>query len=225
MKALYDQISHQCSKEITRTYSTSFSLGILLLHKELRQPIYNIYGFVRLADEIVDSFQETDQETLLSDFRAETYRALAAKISLNPVLHSFQETVNRFNIDPELIDTFLDSMAMDLQQKNHDAQSFQRYILGSAEVVGLMCLWVFCEGDAQLYAALEAPAMRLGAAFQKVNFLRDPTSTTISCNGPIFPSWIYSILPLPRKRLLKPISAEISAWLSKASGGCPSVPV
>ena len=173
MKALYDQISHQCSKEVTRTYSTSFSLGILFLHKELRQPIYDIYGFVRLADEIVDTFHEADQSTLLADFRAETHRALAAGISLNPILHSFQETVRRFNIDHQLIDTFLDSMAMDLHQHSHDPQSFQDYILGSAEVVGLMCLWVFCQGDARLYASLKAPAMHLGAAFQKVNFLRD----------------------------------------------------
>lgn len=173
MKALYDRVADQCSKEITRAYSTSFSLGILFLHKKLRAPIYSIYGFVRLADEIVDTFHDSDQATLLAQFRQETYRALEARISLNPMLHSFQETVNRYNIDTKLIDTFLDSMAMDLDQKSHDPQSFQNYILGSAEVVGLMCLWVFCQGDAQQYTALKASAMRLGSAFQKVNFLRD----------------------------------------------------
>ena len=173
MKALYDEVSQQCSRNITRTYSTSFSMGIYCLDKKLRQPIYSIYGFVRLADEIVDTFGAYDQEALLGDLRRETFRAIANGLSVNPVLHSFQETVNRFNIETDLIETFLDSMAMDLERQVHDQRSCQRYILGSAEVVGLMCLWVFCEGNGELYERLKKPAMHLGAAFQKVTFLRD----------------------------------------------------
>ncbi|NIR53190.1 phytoene/squalene synthase family protein [candidate division KSB1 bacterium] len=173
MKALFDKVSAECSKLTTRTYSTSFSLGIHFLHKKLHEPIYAIYGFVRFADEVVDTFHHYDKETLLADFRAETFRAIETGISLNPILNSFQRTVNEYHIEHELIDIFLKSMEMDLARPSHDSMSFQNYIFGSAEVVGLMCLWVFCNGDRQFYESLKGPAMRLGAAFQKVNFLRD----------------------------------------------------
>ena len=173
MKALYDSQAHALSRRLTRAYSTSFSLGILCLDRDLRQPIYDVYGFVRLADEIVDTFSGYDQAAMLADFRRDTFKAIEAGISANPVLHSFQETVRAYAIDAGSIDTFLRSMEMDLQQGSHDRASYEAYILGSAEVVGLMCLRVFCRGDEGLYRRLEAPAMRLGAAFQKVNFLRD----------------------------------------------------
>ncbi len=173
MKELYDTLSHKISKSTTRLYSTSFSMGIMLLNKKIHAPIYGIYGFVRLADEIVDSFHGYDKEKMLTEFRQQTYQAIEEKISLNPILNSFQEVVNRYEINMELIDTFLDSMEMDLHQNFHDLASYQQYILGSAEVVGLMCLKVFTDGDEEQYLHLKPSAMRLGAAFQKVNFLRD----------------------------------------------------
>ena len=173
MKALFDQSSHATSKMITRTYSTSFSLGIYCLDKKFHQPIYGIYGFVRLADEIVDSFHNYPKAELLQDFKKQTYKAIEQGISLNPVLNSFQEVVNTYHIDHELIETFLLSMEADLTEQSHDQDSIKKYILGSAEVVGLMCLRVFTEGDNEKYMSLKESAMRLGAAFQKINFLRD----------------------------------------------------
>ncbi|WP_129715825.1 phytoene/squalene synthase family protein [Pedobacter sp. SYP-B3415] len=173
MKALFDRVSSGCSTLTTKAYSTSFSLGIRLLSAGIRQPIYGIYGFVRLADEIVDSFHGYDQAHLLADFRLQTYRAIDDGISLNPILNSFQQVVNRYNIPVELIETFLESMEMDLDGRAYTKELYDRYILGSAEVVGLMCLRVFTGGDDAVYERLKLPAMRLGAAFQKVNFLRD----------------------------------------------------
>ena len=173
MKELFDSVSSMCSKTVTREYSTSFSLGIYFLGKKLHNPIYGIYGFVRLADEIVDSFHEFDKQYLLKKFREDTVDALDKKISLNPILNSFQHAVHTFNIEWHLIDTFLKSMEMDLEQDQHDPESYAQYIVGSAEVVGLMCLRVFTEGDQQVYENLRPSAMKLGAAFQKVNFLRD----------------------------------------------------
>jgi phytoene/squalene synthetase len=170
---LYHDTSLECGKLITRRYSTSFSLGIQMLGKEIRGPIYAVYAFVRLADEIVDTFHGHDKETLLREFRRDTYLALERKISVNPVLHSFQETVHQFGIEIDLVDAFLDSMEMDLTGKTYDDSLYRKYIYGSAEVVGLMCLRVFCYGDATYYERLKAPARSLGAAFQKVNFLRD----------------------------------------------------
>ncbi len=170
---LYHDTSLECGKLITRRYSTSFSLGIQMLGKEIRGPIYAIYAFVRLADEIVDTFHGHDKETLLKEFRRDTYLALERRISVNPVLHSFQETVHQYGIENELIDAFLDSMEMDLTGKTYDDSLYRKYIYGSAEVVGLMCLRVFCHGDVPFYESLKAPARSLGAAFQKVNFLRD----------------------------------------------------
>jgi phytoene synthase len=170
---LYDKVCLKASRHTTYSYSTSFSLGIRSLDKRLHGPIHAIYGFVRFADEIVDTFQGYDKNDLLKRFREDTYRAIAEGISLNPILHSFQRVVNTYHIEQELYDTFLDSMAMDLTDTAHDQSSYETYILGSAEVVGLMCLRVFCEGNEALYQRLKPSAMKLGAAFQKVNFLRD----------------------------------------------------
>ncbi len=170
---LYDKVCLKASKHTTYSYSTSFSLGIRSLDKRFHSPIHAIYGFVRFADEIVDTFHGFDKNDLLKRFREDTYRAISEGISLNPILHSFQRVVNTYRIDRELYDTFLDSMAMDLTDTAHDQSSYETYILGSAEVVGLMCLRVFCEGDEALYQRLKPSAMKLGAAFQKVNFLRD----------------------------------------------------
>ena len=173
MISLFHQVSELCSKITTERYSTSFSSAIRLLHRDLRQPIHNIYGFVRFADEIVDTFHDFDKHQLIQEFKRETYLAIERHISLNPILHSFQLTVNEFNIDRHLIEAFFYSMELDLNRKVYDMQGYQEYIYGSAEVVGLMCLQVFCEGNKQQYDQLKAPARSLGAAFQKVNFLRD----------------------------------------------------
>lgn len=173
MKALFDEVSVKCSKITTTSYSTSFSLGIKLLDKQFRDPIYAVYGFVRFADEIVDTFHDYNKEYLLNKFRMDTYEAIEQKISLNPILNSFQEVVHKYNIDMHLINTFLDSMAMDLNKQTYSQSAYEKYILGSAEVVGLMCLKVFTNGDQDLYEELEYYAMKLGSAFQKINFLRD----------------------------------------------------
>jgi phytoene/squalene synthetase len=173
MKALFDKVSTATSKMVTRSYSTSFSLGINCLHNKFHDAIYSIYGFVRFADEIVDSFHEYNKETLLQEFKQDTYKAIERKISLNPILNSFQTVVHEYNIEMPLIDTFLRSMEMDLEQQNHSADSYKEYILGSAEVVGLMCLRVFTECNEELYQQLKPASMSLGSAFQKVNFLRD----------------------------------------------------
>ncbi|MEY5041160.1 MAG: hypothetical protein RLZZ414_702, partial [Bacteroidota bacterium] len=162
MIKLFNQVSTKAAKMITQKYSTSFSLGISLLDKELQQHIYNIYGFVRFADEIVDTFHDYDQEKLLKEFRVDTYKALDRGISLNPVLHAFQITVNKYNISRDLIDCFLNSMEMDLHKLDYDYKTFKQYILGSAEVVGLMCLKIFCLGDEKLYDQLTPNAMSLG---------------------------------------------------------------
>lgn len=173
MKSLYDKVSFKCSKLVTNNYSTSFSLGISFLSKKFRKPVYAIYGFVRFADEIVDTFHDYDKKDLLDRFRQETYKAIEEKISLNPILNSFQQTVNDFHIERELIDTFLKSMEMDITGISYDQDGYEEYILGSAEVVGLMCLRVFCNKDREMYESLKYGAMRLGSAFQKINFLRD----------------------------------------------------
>jgi len=170
---LYDRVSLRCSRMTTRAYSTSFSLGIRCLHESLRDPIYSIYGFVRFGDEIVDTFHETDKTYLLNKFRQDTFEAIDQKISLNPILHSFQKVVNRYGIERVVIEQFLKSMEMDITMKSHDQASYQEYILGSAEVVGLMCLRVFCDGNDAQYQELKPAAMKLGSAFQKINFLRD----------------------------------------------------
>ncbi|MGB7527222.1 phytoene/squalene synthase family protein [Sphingobacterium cellulitidis] len=173
MKQLFDELSYSVSKITTQKYSTSFSLGILSLKPSIRSAIYAIYGYVRLADEIVDSFHGYDKEKLLSRLKAETYLAIHEGISLNPILQSFQETVNLFKIDLILIEKFLHSMEMDLRKLDYNSELYEEYIFGSAEVVGLMCLQVFSDGHAERYKELEPYAMKLGSAFQKVNFLRD----------------------------------------------------
>ncbi|HVM87607.1 MAG TPA: phytoene/squalene synthase family protein [Puia sp.] len=170
---LFHKVSQQCSKITTEVYSTSFASAIRLLHKNIRNPVYNIYGFVRFADEIVDTFHEFEKEKLLRKFKEETYNAIDHKVSLNPILHSFQITFHEYGIDRELIEFFFESMEMDLTAWNYDQARYKKYIYGSAEVVGLMCLHVFCEGNKDIYYRLKPFAQSLGAAFQKVNFLRD----------------------------------------------------
>lgn len=173
MVDLFYKVSEECSRITTQRYSTSFSSAIKLLHKDLRQPVYNIYGFVRFADEIVDSFHEHDKAGLLAQFKKETYEAIERGISMNPILNSFQKIVKEYNIDLKLVDAFLHSMEMDLAKQYYNQNEYEEYIYGSAEVVGLMCLYVFCNGNKELYEKLKSPARSLGAAFQKVNFLRD----------------------------------------------------
>ena len=173
---LYQNTCLECSKVITQRYSTSFTLGIKTLAKKYHLPIYAIYGFVRYADEIVDTFHGYDKASLLAKFRADTYQAIEAGISLNPVLHSFQAVVREYKIEQSLIDAFLHSMEMDLHPQVYSDGLYEEYIYGSAEVVGLMCLRVFCEGDTAEFDRLKAPAKSLGSAFQKVNFLCDMQS-------------------------------------------------
>jgi 15-cis-phytoene synthase len=192
MIKLFHQVSQECSRITTELYSTSFSSSIRLLHKDLRTPVFNIYGFVRFADEIVDTFHDFDKETLLSEFKAATYRAIEQKISLNPILHSFQLTVNEFKIDHQLIDAFLHSMEMDLGKKQYDKLGYEEYIYGSAEVVGLMCLYVFCNGDRSSYEQLKPYACSLGSAFQKVNFLRDLKADFEGLDRMYFPGCDFS---------------------------------
>jgi phytoene/squalene synthetase len=187
MKALYDKVSLKISKLTTNSYSTSFSMGIWAFSSKYQNPIYAIYGFVRFADEIVDSFHDFDKKKLLNQFRVYTYQAIDDGISLNPVLNSFQWVVNTYGIDRELIDTFLDSMAMDLENLSYDRKEYNRYILGSAEVVGLMCLKVFIDGDSEKYKKLKPYAMHLGSAFQKINFLRDLHINTRKLGRNYFP--------------------------------------
>ncbi|MEL1253525.1 phytoene/squalene synthase family protein [Flavobacterium sp. DGU38] len=173
MKQLFDELSYSVSKLTTQKYSTSFSLGILALKPSIRSAIYAIYGYVRLADEIVDSFHDYDKEKLLNRLKTETENALQEGISLNPILQSFQQTVNEYQIEKKLIDQFLHSMEMDLQKIDYNSELYKEYIFGSAEVVGLMCLQVFTEGNKEKYDELKPYAMKLGSAFQKINFLRD----------------------------------------------------
>jgi phytoene synthase len=170
---LFDETCFECSKLITTKYSTSFSMGINAFEKRFRYPVYAIYGFVRYADEIVDTFYGHDQRQLIDDFREETFKAIDRGISTNPVLHSFQQAVNQYGIEKELIDAFLNSMKMDLDKTAYDDDGYKAYIYGSAEVVGLMCLRIFCENDCTLYEQLMPKARSLGSAFQKINFLRD----------------------------------------------------
>ncbi len=187
MMHLFHELSRECSKITTEKYSTSFSSAIKLLHPELRTPIFNIYGFVRFADEIVDTFHEHDKATLLAMFKKDTYEAISRGISLNPILHSFQETVNAYNIDHDLIEAFFHSMEMDLTRSTYTSDSYKEYIYGSAEVVGLMCLYVFCEGNRAHYQQLKPFAQSLGAAFQKVNFLRDVKADYNNLSRTYFP--------------------------------------
>ena len=187
MMKLFHEVSQQCSKAVTEKYSTSFSSAIKLLHPDLRTPIYNIYGFVRFADEIVDTFHQYKKEELLIEFKKETFAAIDRGISLNPILHSFQITVRDYDICRDLIESFFSSMEMDLSKTVYNSNGYKEYIYGSAEVVGLMCLYVFCEGDKNMYADLKPSAQALGAAFQKVNFLRDVKADFEQLNRSYFP--------------------------------------
>ena len=173
MFELFEKTSAVCSKATTNIYSTSFSLGIRMIAKDYRWAIYGIYGFVRLADEIVDTFERDDKAELLEKFKIDTYEAIEKGISLNPILYTFQKVANQYKIGKDLIEPFFESMEADLHKKEYNIQSYNEYIYGSAEVVGLMCLKVFCDGDENQCNSLKAPARALGAAFQKVNFLRD----------------------------------------------------
>jgi 15-cis-phytoene synthase len=199
---LFHNVSESCSRTTTEEYSTSFSSAIKLLHHDLRQPIFNIYGFVRFADEIVDTFHDYDKAILLEEFKTETFEAIDRKISLNPILHSFQRTVNEYNIDRTLIDAFFASMKMDLDKKMYSCSDYKEYIYGSAEVVGLMCLFVFCEGKKDLYEKLKSAARSLGAAFQKVNFLRDVKADYNGMNRIYFPGCDFkNFTPEEKKRI------------------------
>lgn len=188
MKKLFDEVSFKCSVLVTKSYSTSFSLAVKMLAPSIREAIYSIYGFVRFADEIVDSFHGFDKETLINDFENEYYKAQKMGLSLNPILNSFQQTVLKYNISDDLIQSFLKSMKMDLIKSDyHSKQEYDDYIYGSADVVGLMCLKVFVNGNDEKYNELKGEAMRLGSAFQKVNFLRDLKDDNLILNRNYFP--------------------------------------
>ena len=219
---LYDQVTAQSSKYTTLLYSSSFSSAIGLLDKSLRQPIYDIYGFVRFADEIVDTFHDYDKAYLLAKFKADTYEALDKGISLNPILHRFQLTYNQFNIDRSLLDAFLYSMEMDLCQQYHNQDSYNQYIFGSAEVVGLMCLKIFCNGNEAQYEILKPSAQRLGAAFQKVNFLRDIKADFVGMERMYFPNCDFSNFTMADKEA---IEADIQSDFDAALVGIKALPV
>jgi phytoene synthase len=220
-KALFDAISTKLSKQITRKYSTSFSLGIQMLHPSIRPGIYAIYGFVRFADEIVDTFIGYDQKVLLDEFIEDTQKAISRKISLNPVLNDFQKAVNDYNIEWELIQCFFDSMETDLYKNKHNQQSYEQYIMGSAQVVGLMCLRVFCKGKNEDYEKLKDGAMSLGAAFQKVNFLRDFEADTQGLDRIYFPNLTFNSLTDNAK---KEIEADIEHDFKKALESIKQLP-
>jgi 15-cis-phytoene synthase len=222
MMHLFHNTSQQCSKITTEIYSTSFSSSIRLLHKDLHTPIYNIYGFVRFADEIVDTFHNFDKEQLLTEFKTETYNAIERGISLNPVLHSFQITVNEYGIEKNLIEAFFKSMELDLSKAQYDADGYAEYIYGSAEVVGLMCLYVFCQGDKTTYEKLRPSAQSLGAAFQKVNFLRDVKADYQELNRTYFPGMDFmNFTPAMKQQ----IENEIAEDFAKAYEGILQLPV
>ena len=199
MLKLYKEVCRECASLITRRYSTSFSMGIRVFDYDLRAPIYGIYGFVRFADEIVDTFHQKDKAKLLARFRTDTYLAIEEGISLNPVLQAFQEVANEYNIGPDLIDPFLDSMAMDLEFSTYHDDLYETYIYGSAEVVGLMCLKVFLKGDDAEYERLKPMARALGSAFQKINFLRDIKSDYEERGRVYFPGVDYNKFDQPTK--------------------------
>jgi phytoene/squalene synthetase len=221
MMDLFHRTCFDCSRLITNRYSTSFSLGIKMFAKEYREAIYSIYGFVRFADEIVDTFHHYPKSDLLASFKKDTYLAIEHQISLNPVLHAFQKTVNHYGIDRELIDAFLTSMEMDLRTNTYGRELYDEYIYGSAEVVGLMCLRVFCHGDQAQYDRLKEPARSLGAAFQKVNFLRDLASDFEDRGRVYFPKVDFNNFTEADKTL---IEAEIKQDFDHAYEGIKQLP-
>ncbi|MEZ4859389.1 MAG: phytoene/squalene synthase family protein [Flavobacteriaceae bacterium] len=210
MKALFDTVSEICSMKVTHTYSTSFTLATKMLAPTIRQDIYNIYGFVRFADEIVDSFHDFDKKTLFDRFEKDLENALQENISLNPILNSFQSTVKKYRIDKELIDAFMLSMRLDLSKNVYATQEeYHKYIYGSADVVGLMCLKVFVKGDSEKYDSLKEAAMSLGSAFQKVNFLRDLKADFDGLNRTYFPNTNLNELDeISKKHIIKEIEAD-----------------
>lgn len=222
MMHLFHSVSERCSRDTTQQYSTSFYSAIGLLHKDLRQPICNIYGFVRFADEIVDTFHDFDKATLLAQFKQETFEAIGRGISLNPILNSFQKTVNEYGINKHLIDAFFKSMEMDLQNTSYNCDEYQEYIYGSAETVGLMCLCIFCDGNQEKYEKLKEPARSLGAAFQKVNFLRDVKADYTGLNRMYFPDCDFRNFTLQDKQK---IEADIQQDFNNAYHGILRLPV
>lgn len=222
MMSKFHAVSNRSSEITTKEYSTSFSSAIRLLHHDMQQPIYNIYGFVRFADEIVDTFHEYDKALLLEEFKKDTYAAIDRGISLNPILNSFQQTVHDYNIDHDLIGAFFHSMEMDLTQKTYDTRNFNEYVYGSAEVVGLMCLYVFCEGKRELYDKLKYSARSLGAAFQKVNFLRDIKADYNSLSRMYFPGCDFNNFTAQDK---KQIEADIHNDFKTAYAGILKLPL
>lgn len=215
MKSLFDTVSRDCSKLVTNSYSTSFSIATKLLAPSIRQDIYNIYGFVRFADEIVDTFHDYDKEKLFKNFQNDLYEALRHKISLNPILNSFQETVHKYNIDAHLYESFMNSMEKDLHKSNYLSQEeYEEYIYGSADVVGLMCLKVFVNGDKIAYENLKDDAMKLGSAFQKVNFLRDLKADCEDLERSYFPNADLNCLDEETKtKIISEIDSDFKAGL------------
>ncbi len=215
MKELFDKVCADCSRNVTKTYSTSFSLATRMLSKNIRQDIYNIYGFVRFADEIVDTFHNYDKEILLNRFIDELEYSLKNDISLNPILNSFQITVKKYNIDKHLIDSFLSSMRLDLEKKEYsNYDDYKSYIYGSADVVGLMCLKVFVQGDTKMYEELKPYAISLGSAFQKVNFLRDYKADLNELNRTYFPNLVNkSFDDAAKKKILNEIKDDFATAL------------
>lgn len=215
MKSIFDTVSKDCSRIITQTYSTSFSMATKMLSNSIRQDIYNIYGFVRLADEIVDSFHDYDKEALFIQFETDLEAALINKISLNPILNSFQETYHNYNIDKEMVDAFMNSMRQDLHKTvYHTEEEYKNYIYGSADVVGLMCLKVFVKGDHQNYEKLKETAMALGSAFQKVNFLRDLKADHDELNRTYFPNTdLNNLDEISKKAIIDDIEKDFAEGL------------
>ncbi|OIQ29747.1 MAG: phytoene synthase [Bacteroidetes bacterium MedPE-SWsnd-G2] len=223
MKSIFDQVSYSCSKAVTKAYSTSFALATKMLSPSIRQDIYNIYGFVRFADEIVDSFHDYDKEQLFNGFEKDLDHALTSKISLNPILNAFQETYHKYNLDRDLVDAFMSSMRLDLSKSDYlTIEEYQNYIYGSADVVGLMCLKVFVKGDQTKYNNLKASAMRLGSAFQKVNFLRDLKADQDELNRSYFPNTDLSQL---NEKAKQEIIADIEADFKAGLVGIKQLPI
>ena len=221
MKERFDTLSATCSRETTRLYSTSFSLGIFFFKKEVRNPIHAIYGFVRLADEIVDSFHDYPKSLMLAELKADTFTAIERGISVNPVINSFQQVVNQFGIKHHLITQFLNSMEMDLGEQVYTHEKYEEYVMGSAQVVGLMCLQVFINGNEEEFERLKIPAMKLGSAFQKVNFLRDVNADYQELNRTYFPDVNLSVFSDANKRA---IEDDILKELNEALNGIRQLP-
>ena len=215
MKSIFDEVSYSCSEKVTKTYSTSFSLATRLLSENIRKDIYNIYGFVRFADEIVDSFHDYNKSELFNDFSIDLEKSLRNKIHLNPILNSFQHTFHKYKIDKDLVDAFMKSMRMDLTKKKYNTvEEYKEYIYGSADVVGLMCLKVFVQGNNELYMKLKNNAMKLGSAFQKVNFLRDLKADKEDLNRTYFPNTKFDKLSeLEKNEIINDIEDDFKMGL------------